>query len=217
MAEAERSPWLRDDGLDELRGEIARCRLCRDAPLKGVTDRLPYEPRPVVVISTKARILIAGQAPGLRVHDTGIPFNDASGDRLRQWLDVDRQTFYDPERFAIVPMGFCFPGYDDKGSDLPPRRECAPLWRERVMAAMPQVELILAVGQCAQAFHLGERRHKTMTETVENWRSYLPANSGPGILPLPHPSWRNTGWLKKNAWFTEELLPVLRQHVEMRI
>lgn len=217
MAEAERSQWLRNDRLDGLRGEIARCRLCRDAPLKGMADRLPHEPRPVVVISRKAKILIAGQAPGLRVHETGIPFNDASGDRLRQWLDVDRETFYDPDRFAIVPMGFCFPGYDDKGSDLPPRRECAPLWRERVMTAMPQVELILAIGQYAQAFHLGERRHKTMTETVQNWRSYRHANSGPGILPLPHPSWRNTGWLKKNSWFTDELLPVLRQHVEMRV
>ncbi|UXS09483.1 uracil-DNA glycosylase family protein [Agrobacterium tumefaciens] len=208
---------VRDDGLDGLRGEIARCRLCRDMPLNGMADRLPYEPRPVVVMSTKARILIAGQAPGLRVHETGLPFNDASGDRLRQWLDVDRETFYDPDRFAIVPMGFCFPGYDDKGSDLPPRRECAPHWRERVMVAMPQVELILAIGQYAQAFHLGERRRKTMTETVQNWRSYLHANSGPGIFPLPHPSWRNTGWLKKNPWFAEELLPVLRQHVEMRL
>ncbi|MDP9854626.1 uracil-DNA glycosylase family protein [Agrobacterium tumefaciens] len=208
---------VRDDGLDGLRSEIARCRLCRDMPLNGMADRLPHEPRPVVVMSAKARILIAGQAPGLRVHETGLPFNDASGDRLRQWLNVDRETFYDPDRFAIVPMGFCFPGYDDKGSDLPPRRECAPHWRERVMVAMPQVELILAIGQYAQAFHLGERWRKTMTETVQNWRSYLHANSGPGIFPLPHPSWRNTGWLKKNPWFAEELLPVLRQHVEMRL
>lgn len=148
-----------------------------------MADRLPHEPRPVVILSGKARILIAGQAPGLRVHETGLPFNDASGDRLRQWLNVDRETFYDPNRFAIVPMGFCFPGYDDKGSDLPPRRECAPSWRERVMAAMPQVELILAVGQYAQAFHLGERRRRTMTATVQDWRSYLHANSGPGIFP----------------------------------
>lgn len=205
------------DGLGGLRAEIARCRLCRDSPLKGVADRLPHEPRPVVVISRKARILIAGQAPGLRVHESGLPFDDASGDRLRQWLNVDRPTLYDPDRFAIVPMGFCFPGYDDKGSDLPPRRECAPRWRQRVMAAMPQVELILAVGQYAQAFHLGEKRAKTTTETVKNWRSYLHVNAAPGILPLPHPSWRNTGWLKKNPWFTAELLPVLRQHVEMRI
>nr|WP_295982404.1 uracil-DNA glycosylase family protein [uncultured Agrobacterium sp.] len=217
MAEADRSMPGSDDGLDALRGEIARCRICRDMPFRGMADRLPHEPRPVVILSGKARILIAGQAPGLRVHETGLPFNDASGDRLRQWLNVDRETFYDPNRFAIVPMGFCFPGYDDKGSDLPPRRECAPSWRERVMAAMPQVELILAVGQYAQAFHLGERRRRTMTATVQDWRSYLHANSGPGIFPLPHPSWRNTGWLKKNPWFTQELLPVLRQHVEMRL
>ncbi|MBM7323585.1 uracil-DNA glycosylase family protein [Agrobacterium pusense] len=217
MAEGERVGPVHDDGLDGLRGEIARCRLCRDMPLKGMADRLPHEPRPVVVMSARARILIAGQAPGLRVHETGLPFNDASGDRLRQWLNVDRETFYDPDRFAIVPMGFCFPGYDDKGSDLPPRRECAPHWRTRVMAAMPQVELILAIGQYAQAFHLGERRCKTMTETVQKWRSYLHANSGPGILPLPHPSWRNTGWLKKNPWFAEELVPVLREYVEMRL
>lgn len=217
MAEMDQSMPRFDDGLDELRGEIGRCRICRDAPVRGMADRLPHEPRPVVVMSKKARILIAGQAPGLRVHETGLPFNDASGDRLRQWLNVDRETFYDPDRFTIVPMGFCFPGYDDKGSDLPPRRECAPAWRERVMAAMPQVELILAVGQYAQAFHLGERRRKTMTETVRDWRGYLHANSGPGTLPLPHPSWRNTGWLKNNPWFTQELLPVLRQHVEMRL
>ncbi len=153
----------------------------------------------------------------MRVHDAGIPFNDASGDRLRQWLDVDRDRFYDAGRFAIVPMGFCFPGYDSKGSDLPPRLECAPQWRGRVLEAMPQVELILAIGQYAQAFHLGDRRQKTMTETVRNWRSYFQANAGPAVLALPHPSWRNTGWLKKNPWFAEELLPVLRRHVEMLI
>ncbi|MEA1840363.1 MULTISPECIES: uracil-DNA glycosylase family protein [Agrobacterium] len=214
MAEADRALPMNDDRLDGLRGAIALCRICRDTPTYG---RLPHEPRPVVVMSTRARILIAGQAPGLRVHETGVPFNDASGDRLRQWLNVDRETFYDPDRFAIVPMGFCFPGYDDKGSDLPPRRECAPQWREKVLAAMPQVELVLAIGQYAQAFHLGERRRKTMTETVYDWRSYFHSNSGPAILPLPHPSWRNTGWLKKNPWFTEELLPVLREHVEMRL
>ena len=207
----------RGDGLDDLRHSIGRCRICRDAPLKGETDRLQHEPRPVAVISGRARILIAGQAPGLRVHDSGLPFNDASGDRLRSWLNVDRDTFYNADNFAIVPMGFCFPGYDAKGSDRPPRRECAPRWRSEVMAAMPQIELVLAIGQYAQSWHLGARRMGSMTETVRNWRSYLHTNQGLRVLALPHPSWRNSGWLKRNAWFEAELLPVLRQNVEMLI
>ncbi|MDQ0558550.1 uracil-DNA glycosylase [Rhizobium mesoamericanum] len=197
--------------LDVLRKEIAACRICRDAALGGADARLPHEPRPVAVISSKARILIAGQAPGLKVHETGLPFNDASGDRLRDWLQVDRETFYNPDCFAIVPMGFCFPGYDAKGSDLPPRRECAPQWRGRVMSAMPQIELILAVGQYAQAWHMRTERRKNMTETVRAWRTTLSSTHRPSILPLPHPSWRNTGWIKRNPWFGEELLPVLRE------
>ncbi len=199
--------------LDSLRQEIAACRICRDTPLGGANGRLPHEPRPVAVISSKARILIAGQAPGLKVHESGIPFNDASGDRLRDWLRVDRETFYDPDCFAIVPMGFCFPGYDSKGSDLPPRRECAPLWRSRVISAMPQIELVLAVGQYAQAWHMGAERSENMTETVRAWRTTLSKVRMPGILPLPHPSWRNTGWIKRNPWFETELLPVLRERV----
>ncbi len=205
----------RDDGLEKLRGAIASCRLCLDGPARGPADRLPHEPRPVAVLSRKARILIAGQAPGLRVHESGLPFDDASGDRLRAWLGVTREEFYDPDRFAIVPMGFCFPGYDDKGSDMPPRRECAPLWRQAVIGAMPQIELVLAIGQYAQAWHLGTRRGKGMTETVHNWREYFLANQQPRILPLPHPSWRNTGWLKRNPWFEADVLPALKQHVEM--
>lgn len=201
--------------IETLRNSIARCRICRDTPLKGEGDRLPHEPRPVAVISAKAKILIAGQAPGLRVHESGLPFNDASGDRLRTWLNVDRDVFYDADRFAIVPMGFCFPGYDERGSDLPPRRECAPLWRDEVMSAMPQIELVLAIGQYAQAYHLGDRRKKSMTETVQNWRNYLQSNTGIPVLPLPHPSWRNTSWLRKNPWFEQEILPTLRQHVEI--
>lgn len=201
--------------IERLRDSIARCRICRDTPLKGDGDRLPHEPRPVAVISAKAKILIAGQAPGLRVHESGLPFNDASGDRLRTWLNVDRDMFYDADRFAIVPMGFCFPGYDERGSDLPPRRECAPRWRDEVMSAMPQIELVLAIGQYAQAYHLGERRKKSMTETVQNWRNYLQSNTGIPVLPLPHPSWRNTSWLRKNPWFEQEILPSLRQHVEI--
>jgi len=201
--------------IERLRDSIAGCRICRDTPLKGEGDRLPHEPRPVAVISAKAKILIAGQAPGLRVHESGLPFNDASGDRLRTWLNVDRDMFYDADRFAIVPMGFCFPGYDERGSDLPPRRECAPHWRDEVMSAMPQIELVLAVGQYAQAYHLGDRRKKSMTETVQNWRNYLQSNTGIPVLPLPHPSWRNTSWLRKNLWFEQEILPTLRQHVEI--
>ncbi len=205
------------DGLDALREEIAGCRICRDTPLRGDAYRLPHEPRPVAVISTTARVLIAGQAPGLRVHESGVPFNDPSGDRLRDWLDVDRETFYDRDRFAIVPMGFCFPGYDAKGSDLPPRRECAPQWRERVLAAMPQIELVLAIGQYAQAWHLGGQRRENTTETVRAWQSILFANRPPAVLPLPHPSWRNSGWIKRNPWFERELLPTLRQRINMLV
>lgn len=205
------------DRLADLRAAIAACRICRDAPARGPDDRLPHEPRPVAVMSSAARVLISGQAPGLRVHESGLPFNDASGDRLRQWLDVTRAQFYDPDLFAIVPMGFCFPGYDVHGSDLPPRRECAPRWRQEVMDAMPQIELILAIGQYAQAWHLGDRRASTMTETVRNWRTHLESNTGPAVLALPHPSWRNTGWLKKNPWFEAEVLPVLRARVKKMI
>ncbi|MDM9644341.1 uracil-DNA glycosylase family protein [Rhizobium sp. S163] len=205
------------DGLEEMREAIAACRICRDEPRRGPDHRLPHEPRPVAVISTKARILIAGQAPGLKVHESGIPFNDASGDRLREWLQVDRDTFYDRDRFAIVPMGFCFPGYDAKGSDLPPRRECAPRWRQPVIAAMPQIELVLVIGQYAQAWHLGNERRGSVTETVQAWREILFANRAPAILPLPHPSWRNTGWIRRNLWFEEELLPALRARITMLV
>ncbi|MBB3607646.1 uracil-DNA glycosylase family protein [Rhizobium sp. BK602] len=200
--------------MQALRNAIAGCRVCRDAPMRGEADRLPHEPRPVAVLSATARILIAGQAPGLRVHESGLPFNDASGDRLRQWLGVDRDSFYNPDHFAIVPMGFCFPGYDAAGSDLPPRKECAPLWRQKAMAAMPQIELILTIGQYAQAWHLGAARMGSMTETVAEWRRYLLTNRSPAVLPLPHPSWRNSGWLKRNPWFEAELLPVLRDRVK---
>ncbi|MBP1850938.1 uracil-DNA glycosylase family protein [Rhizobium halophytocola] len=204
--------------VDELRQAIARCRTCRDDPAGGEIRRLPHEPRPVCVVSARAKILIAGQAPGLRVHESGLPFNDASGDRLRSWLGVDREAFYAPDNFAIVPMGFCFPGYDTDGHDLPPRRECAPLWRARVLSAMPQIELVLAIGQHAQRWHLGSRRHKTMTETVRQWReSFLANDIQPRVLPLPHPSWRNTGWLKRNAWFEEAVLPVLKREVAVRL
>ncbi|HTO32486.1 MAG TPA: uracil-DNA glycosylase family protein [Pararhizobium sp.] len=203
-----------DERLEDLRLAIAACRICRDAPARGPEYRLPHEPRPVAVISSKARILIAGQAPGLRVHESGLPFDDASGNRLRDWLGVTREQFYDRDLFAIVPMGFCFPGYDAHGSDLPPRRECAPRWRQPVIDAMPQVELVLAIGQYAQAWHLGERKAASMTGTVRNWRTYLGSNTGQAVLALPHPSWRNTSWLKKNPWFEAEVLPVLRERIK---
>lgn len=204
--------------IDALSHAISQCRFCRDNPRGGPNTRMPHEPRPVAWLSATARVLIAGQAPGLRVHETGIPFNDASGDRLRQWLGIDRDTFYDKSRLAIAPMGFCFPGYDENGHDLPPRRECAPHWRGTVMEAMPQVQLILAIGQYAQAYHLGALRRKTMTETVRHWREFLLANrEGPRVLPLPHPSWRNTGWLKRHPWFEAEVLPVLRREVSLLI
>ncbi len=206
---------LNEQQLDGLRTEIAACRICRDAPLRGIEDRLPHEPRPVAVLSSRARVLIAGQAPGLRVHESGLPFDDASGDRLRQWLEVDRPTFYDRDRFAIVPMGFCFPGYDAAGSDLPPRRECAPVWQDRVLSAMPQIELVLAVGGYAQTWHMGAFRRENMTETVRAWRDSLGVPGKPLILPLPHPSWRNTGWIKRHPWFEEELLPELRRRIKM--
>lgn len=186
--------------LDKLLVEIRRCREC--AP------KLPHAPRPIIQASITARLCIAGQAPGTRVHETGLPFNDASGDRLRQWMGIDRETFYNEAKVAIVPMGFCFPGQDEKGGDLPPRPECAPLWRDKVFARLPNLELVLLVGQYSQRWHLEKHGKENLTETVRAWRSYLPQ-----MLPLPHPSWRNTGWLKKHPWFEEELLPELRKRI----
>lgn len=200
--------------LGALAAAARACRVCRAEP-RGAP--LPHEPRPVLVVSDKARILIAGQAPGTRVHASGVPFTDPSGDRLRDWLGVDRDTFYDPDRFAILPMGFCFPGLDAMGSDLPPRRECAPLWRDRLMAAMPQVDLVLAVGLYAQAWHLGALRAASLTDTVRDWRRIFEATGGPKVLPLPHPSWRNSGWLKRNPWFGTEFLPFLKAQIAHRI
>ena len=206
------------DTIERLSAEIAACRVCRDAPLGGPDKALPHEPRPVVVLSRTARVLIASQAPGLRVHETGLPFNDASGNRLRDWMGVTREQFYDPSLIAIMPMGLCFPGYDRNGGDMPPRRECAPLWRARGLALMPQIELVLTVGQYAHKWHIAPPKGETMTETVHRWKTILatPTN-GPAILPLPHPSWRNTGWLKRNPWFEAELLPELKKLVQCKI
>ncbi len=199
------------DGLNTLLRELRACRVCRDAPLRG--PPLPHEPRPVVQASATARLCIAGQAPGTRVHASGRPFTDPSGVRLRQWLGLDEARFYDASRVAIVPIGHCFPGLDAKGSDLPPRAECAPLWRDRVFAALPAVELVLAIGQYAQAWHLGPSRGATLSQTVAQWRAILDRPVRPQVIPLPHPSWRNNGWLRKHPWFEEELLPVLRVEV----
>lgn len=212
-----------DPRLAALLADISTCRICRDNPAGGPKNALPHEPRPVCVASSKARILIAGQAPGTRVHESGRPFTDPSGDRLRNWLGVDETQFYDPDLFAIVPMGFCFPGQDAKGGDLPPRRECAPAWRSRVMGLMPQLRLILVIGQYAHAWHLGGLRQKTLTETVRNWRTILDESgldeSGVGcpVMPMPHPSWRNSGWIRKNPWFEAELLPELKRLVEQHV
>jgi uracil-DNA glycosylase len=203
--------------LDRLGETLRACRICRDRPL-GKT--LAHEPRPVFRLSATATICVASQAPGTRVHASGTPFTDPSGDRLRDWMGVDAQTFYDVSRIAIVPMGFCFPGQDAKGGDLPPRRECAPVWRGRVFAAMPRIEFVLAVGSYAHRWHLEALARPTLTETVSAWREILAetaSGSGPLVMPLPHPSWRNNGWIKRNPWFENELLPVMRAEIDRRL
>jgi uracil-DNA glycosylase len=200
--------------LDALVAEIRACRLCRDAP-HGAP--LPHEPRPVLRASTTARIGVFGQAPGTRVHASGMPFTDPSGVRLRQWMGVTEEEFYDVTRVTIIPMGLCFPGLDAKGGDLPPRRECAPLWRARLMAALPNLELMLLVGQYAQRWHLGNDGDHDLTSTVQCWREIVGRPGGPVMVPLPHPSWRNNAWIKRNPWFETELLPWLRQAVRLRL
>jgi uracil-DNA glycosylase len=199
--------------LESLTAKIRACRICRDRPLG---KPLPHEPRPVLIPSSTARILIASQAPGTKVHATGVPFNDASGDRLRDWLGVTRDEFYDPDFFAIAPMGFCFPGQDANGGDLPPRRECALAWRAPLMALMPQIDLVLTIGLYAQAWHI-PIRNSSLTETVRNWRQVYAGTAAPKVVALPHPSWRNTGWLKRNPWFEVELLPFLRTEIRTRL
>ena len=180
----------------KLAAEARACVVC--AP------HLPHPPRPIFRASPDARLLIVGQAPGRRVHETGIPWNDPSGDLLRIWLRLDRDAFYDESRIAIVPTGLCFPG-TARGGDLPPRPECAPLWQPRFRAALPQLRLTLLVGAYAQKYFLGERAGRTLTDTVAAWREYAPT-----LFPLPHPSPRNRLWLKRNPWFEAEVLPELR-------
>jgi uracil-DNA glycosylase len=182
-----------------LLSEAKACRVCE--------KHLPHAPRPVFRFGAGARLLIVGQAPGRRVHESGIPWNDPSGDVLRGWLGMQRDAFYDAARIAIVPVGLCYPGTVG-GADLPPRRECAPLWQPRFRAALPAVRLTLLVGSYAQAFYLKDSRKATLSETVRAWRDYLPE-----FFVLPHPSWRNLGWQKKNPWFAKEVLPELRKRV----
>ncbi len=187
-----------------IKRDIENCRICADRFAATATG---HAPRPVAWFSGKARILIAGQAPGARVHEAGIPFHDPSGDRLRDWLGVDGATFYDTSRIAIIPMAFCFPGYNAKGSDLPPPKICAATWRAPVLAELGTPDLTLLIGGYAQSWHLGGRI--SVTDRVTAWRDHAPR-----VFPLPHPSWRNTGWLKRNPWFEAELLPVLRARVQ---
>lgn len=195
--------------LDRLVRNIRNCRVCVDHP---AGRPLPHEPRPVLRVSSTARLAIVGQAPGTRVHASGTPFTDPSGDRLRQWMGVTSDEFYDSTRVAIIPMGFCFPGLSPAGADLPPRAECAPQWRPRLLALLPNIELLLLVGLYAQRWHIAARGN--LTETVSDWRRInAPQQTGPRFFPLPHPSWRNNGWLKKHPWFEAELLPELRSQV----
>lgn len=202
--------------LDKLCSRLAACNVCTHTPVYA--PALPHMAKPIFQLGKRARIVIASQAPGNLAHQKGAPFYDPSGKRLRAWLGVDAQTFYNTDNFAIVPMGFCFPGYDKNGGDLPPRKECAPLWREEVFAHLPNVKLILAIGQYAQRYHLAPtQRRLSLTENVRNWAQILDNQSSlsPGILPLPHPSWRNNAWLAKNTWFEAELLPELQKLVQL--
>lgn len=188
------------DLLNNLIEQVQSCEHC--------IENLPFGARPVIQVGSFAKILIAGQAPGSKVHATGIPFDDPSGDRLRQWMGVDKAQFYDANQIAILPMGFCYPG-KGKSGDLPPRKECADLWRKQLLELMPQIELTLVIGQYAIAWHLPQIKKQTLTSTVKEWRTYWPNQ-----LPLPHPSPRNNIWLKKNDWFEAEIIPLLQKRVK---
>lgn len=185
--------------LESLLGSVRSCRVCE--------AHLPLGPRPVLQAGTTARILVVGQAPGARVHASGIPWDDPSGDRLRAWTGLDKKRFYDPSQIAIIPMGYCYPGRG-KGGDLPPRRECAELWLGRLLASMPHIQLTLLIGVYAQRHFLGSRRKVSLTETVKAWREFEPQ-----YIPLPHPSPRNTPWFQRNPWFDQDLLPMLKQRI----
>ncbi|MEP6557580.1 MAG: uracil-DNA glycosylase family protein [Burkholderiales bacterium] len=186
--------------LDSLLVAVRNCRVCEAA--------LPLGPRPVLQAGSSARILVVGQAPGVRVHRSGVPWDDPSGERLRSWTGLSNARFYDAAEVAIIPMGFCYPGRGRSG-DLPPRRECADLWLDRLLARLPRIELTLLIGLYAQRHFLGRRRKESLTETVRAWREF-----GPNHFPLPHPSARNTPWFQRHPWFEQDLLPALRQKVE---
>ena len=193
------------EGIEEVKARLSACRICAGR-FAGTATR--HAPNPVVWFNGSARILIASQAPGLRVHQANKPFWDASGRRLREWLGIDEATFYDRDRVAIVPMAFCFPGYNAAGSDLPPPKVCTETWREPIMSRLGGLRLTLLIGGYAQKWHLGAAARGGVTETVAAWREHPP-----GLIALPHPSWRNVGWLKRNPWFETELLPVVRARV----
>jgi len=188
--------------LGDLLSAVRECRACE--------KHLPLGPRPVLRAGESARILVVGQAPGARVHASGIPWDDPSGDRLREWMCLDKDRFYDESQIAIIPMGYCYPGRG-KGGDLPPRRECAALWLDQLLARLPRIEVTLLIGLHAQRHFLGSRRKRSLTETVKAWREFAPE-----YLPLPHPSARNTPWFRSNPWFEHELLPVLREQEKSR-
>lgn len=189
------------ESLENLLDRVRSCTICQ--------AHLPLGPRPVVRISATAKLLIIGQAPGTKVHESGIPWDDPSGDRLRDWLGLAPEVFYDTAQIAIMPTGFCYPGRDPKGGDLPPRPECAPAWHGPLLEHLKAVRLTLLVGMHAQAYYLGANRKRTMTDTVAAWQDY-----GPDIIPTPHPSWRTAIWAKKNPWFEADLVPVLRSRVQ---
>lgn len=188
---------MSEEAIQSLLKSIKACRVCEEF--------LPLAPKPILQISSTARLLITGQAPGTIAHETGITFNDKSGDRLRSWLDIDRDTFYDKSKIAIVPMGFCYPGRLERGGDKPPRPECAPLWRDKILALFPNIQLTLLVGSYAQNYVLGKGN---LTARVRNFQDYLPE-----YFPLPHPSWRTLAWAKKNPYFENEILPNLREQI----
>lgn len=191
---------MNSQALDELIVRIKNCTLCE--------PQLPLGANPVFTANANAQVLIIGQAPGTKVHNTNIPWNDPSGDRLRSWLQVDKDTFYNPKKFAIIPMGFCYPG-KGKSGDLPPRPECAPTWHNQLLEKLPNIQLTLLIGSYAQNYYLGKNKKRTLTETVKNYEDYLP-----NYFPLPHPSPRNRLWLKKNPWFEERVISKLRHQTK---
>lgn len=198
---------MKTPDLPKVLQDIRACRLCHDAPHR--LPALPHAPRPVLQVSKGARILLAGQAPGARVHASGKPFTDPSGDRLRAWLGLDEATFYDAQKLAIVPMGFCFPSNDAKGGDLPPRRECRATWHDQLFAARPAFDLTLVIGRYARDYHLPAKKRENLTATIAAQQG-APLGS---VIVLPHPSWRNTAWLKRNPWFETDILPPLRAQI----